>query len=69
MKIEDKREGNILFKDLDKGDCFMFDNGEICIKIDWAFNSSNTFSLVTHECFTTSSDKFVTRLNAKVVIE
>ena len=70
MKIEDKRTNKgVTIVALSIGDCFIY-NDELYIKLDELCASPNTFNLTRNEmCSFHSNMLYVTKVNAKVVIE
>lgn len=70
MKVTDKRQNPITidFGNLEYGDVFQDEDGDICIKIDYECSLANAVVLSTGIAFNCELDAPVTPLNAEVII-
>ena len=71
MKVTDKRQkpSTIDFADLEYGDIFQDEDGDICIKMDNSYySSSNAVVLSTGQSFCCNMDAPVTPLVAELTI-
>ena len=71
MVITDKRQkpGTIDFGDLEFGDIFQDEQGDICMRVENAFSVVDAVVLSTGVIFSCSMDTPVTPLNAELIIK
>lgn len=70
MKVTDKRQnpGTIDFADLEYGDVFQDEDGDICIKMDNDLSAFNAVVLTTGVAFCCNLDAPVTPLVAELTV-